>query len=106
MVVFFILLTLVVQVAFLIVARNATATAVDASIRRAAVTPASLAEERRRLTRDVHATVPGVSDLRVTLDRDGLVVLGVVSFDWQPPGPDLLPVSVTVERSAHVVVPP
>ena len=106
MVVFFILLMLVVQVAFLVVARNATATAVDASVRRVATSPANLAEERVRLTRDVHATVPGVTDLHVVLEREGLVVRGGVSFDWQPPGPDLLPVSVTVERQANVVVAP
>ena len=106
MVVFFILLMLVVQFAFLVVARNAAATAVDASVRRVAVTPGSLAEERDRLVRDVQATVPGTADLQVVLEQDGFTVHGSLSFDWQPPGPDLLPVSISVHRRAPIVIPP
>jgi hypothetical protein len=106
MVVFFILLMLVVQVAFLVIARNAAATAVDASVRRVAIAPSSIEEEHNRLVRDVRATVPGTADLQVVLEQDGRVVHGTLSFDWNPPGPDLLPVSITVERRVPVVVPP
>ncbi len=106
MVVFFILLTLVVQMAFLVIARNAAATAVDASVRRIAVAPATLDDEFVRLARDVRATVPGTADLRIRLEQDGETVLGRLSFVWRPPGPDLLPVTVSVERHALVVVPP
>ena len=106
MVVFFILLMLVVQLAFLVVARNAAATAVDASVRRVAVMPASLAEERDRLIRDVQATVPGTADLQVVIEQHGSTVHGSLSFDWQPPGPDLLPVSISVYRQAPIVIPP
>jgi hypothetical protein len=106
MVVFFILLLLVVQIAFLVIARNAAATAVDASVRRVAIAPDSIDKEVARLVRDVQATVPGTTDLQVLLEQDGLVVLGRLTFEWQPPGPDLLPVTVTVERRTPVVVPP
>jgi hypothetical protein len=106
MVVFFILLTLVVQIAFLVIARNAAATAVDATVRRIAITPMSLDDERGRLARDVQATVPGTADLEILLEQDGTVIYGSISFKWRPPGPDLLPVTISVERSAPVVVPP
>jgi hypothetical protein len=106
MVVFFILLMLVVQIAFLVIARNAAATAVDASVRRAAIAPDTLAEERTRLARDVLATVPGTADLQILLEADGAMVHGSLSFDWQPPGPDLLPVTISVDRRAPIVVPP
>ena len=106
MVVFFILLLSVVQIAFLVIARNAAATAIEASVRRVAIAPNSIDEELVRLTRDVRATVPGTTDLVVLLEQHGLVVHGSLSFDWQPPGPDLLPVTVTVDRRARVVVPP
>lgn len=106
MVVFFILVILLVQVAFLVIARNAAATAVDASVRRASMAPTTLDDERVRLLRDVHATIPGISDVQVELDRDGVSVRGSLSFEWQPPGPDLFPVSIMVERQTPVVVPP
>jgi hypothetical protein len=106
MVVFFILLILLVQVAFLAIARNAAATAVDASVRRVAMAPATLDDERVRLLRDVHATIPGTVGVQVELARDGVSVRGMLSFEWQPPGPYLFPVSITVERQTPVVVPP
>ena len=106
MVVFFILLMLVVQIAFLVIARNAAAIAVDASVRRAAIAAGDLDDERARLIRDVQATVPGTADLEVRLEQDGSVIYGTLSFDWRPPGPDLIPVTIVVERRAHVVVPP
>jgi hypothetical protein len=106
MVVFFILLTLVVQIAFLVIARNAAATAVDASVRRVAINPDSVEEERVRLARDVQALVPGTVDLHVVLEQEGALIQGSLSFDWQPPGPDLIPVTILVERQAPIVIPP
>lgn len=106
MLVFFILLTLVVQIAFLVIARNAAAVALDAAVRRVAVAPERIGDERLRLVRDVQATVPGTGDLHVVLDRDGTTVVGLLSFHWQPPGPDLLPVTIAVERQVPILVPP
>ena len=106
MVVFFILLILVVQVAFLVIARNAAATAVDASVRRLSLSAAKVDDESGRLVRGLQATIPGMRDVDVVLQRDELVVSGSLSFEWQPPGPDLIPVSITVERQIPLVVPP
>jgi hypothetical protein len=58
------------------------------------------------VARDVLATIPGTADLQVLLEADGAMVHGSLSFDWQPPGPDLLPVTISVERRAPIVVPP
>ena len=106
MLVFFVVVTLIVQIGFLVVARNATSLAVDAAVRRAAIDPESVVDHRVRLHRDLEATVPGTRELEVHLTVEGTAVEGSVSFEWMPPGPDLLPIRVAVERSARIVVPP
>lgn len=106
MVVFFVLLTLVVQIGFYVVARNAAAVAVDGAVRDAARDPAAIRVVQQRLERDLAATVPGGLDAAVDVTATGTLVRGVVSFEWAPPGPDLVPITVTVSRSAPVGVPP
>ncbi|MEZ5175925.1 MAG: hypothetical protein R2823_06935 [Acidimicrobiia bacterium] len=105
MVVFFMLLLLIVQIGFLVVARNATAVAVDAAVRAASV-DGEVALAADRLGRDIGATVPGSSDARISVVSDGRSVTGSVSFSWTPPGPDLIPIRIEVTRSAPVVIPP
>lgn len=105
MLVFFVLLTLIVQIGFLVLARNAASIALDAAVRRSA-TSGELVEQGERLQRDIGATVPGAVGTQVSLDSDGRSVNGKVSFDWAPPGPNLLPVRITIRRAVPVVVPP
>ncbi len=104
--VFFILVMLIVQIGFLILARSAAGTTIEAALRRAAVTDVHLDIIREGLVRDLYAVVPGVQGLSVDVTGDGVVTHAVVQFRWLPPGPDLLPVTVSVERSVLRVVPP
>jgi hypothetical protein len=106
MLVFFALLTIIVQVGFLVIARNAAAGAVQGAIREVSVDPGSLDVARERLRRDLAATVPGATDAVVSMTADASRVTGVVEFEWTPPGPDLLPVRIAVSRDMPVVVPP
>jgi len=106
MLVFFVLLTVIVQVGFLVVARTATATAVEAAIRDVALEPDSLGAAEVRLHRDLLATVPGVEMAEVSVTSDGQVISGSVEFDWVPPGPDFVPIRIVVHRSGTVAVPP
>jgi hypothetical protein len=104
--VFFLLLLLVVQLGFLVLARNVAATSVDAALRRAVA--ADLGEEtvQQGLERDVFAVVPGASNVRVGVVVEGNVMRAEVRFRWLPPGPDLVPVIVWIERSIVRTVPP
>ncbi len=106
MLIFFVLVTVIVQVGFLVVARNGAATALDAAVRGAALDVERAEETEARLERDIRATVPGVTNLAVSIEVDPSRVHGQVHFDWIPPGPDFIPVSVSVDRFAAVVVPP
>ena len=106
MIVFFILLTLVVQIGFYVVARNAAAVAVEGAVRVAARDPDSIEAVRQRLERDLAVTVPGAAEAAVEVTVSGSTVHGLVSFEWAPPGPDLAPITVTVSRSAPMGVPP
>ncbi len=104
--VFFVLLTLVVQIGFLVLARSAAATSLEASLRRAVVLGLDDATMRERIERDVAAVVPGVRNLVVEVESSDTVVVAAVRFRWVPPGPDFVPVTVVIERSAATVVPP
>ncbi len=105
MLVFFVVLTLIVQIGFLVVARGAASAAVEGAVRRAA-TSGDLAVVQQRLGRDLRATVPGTIDAEISVTSDGRLATGTVSFDWAPPGPDLIPIRISVTRAAPVVVPP
>lgn len=106
MLVFFILLTIVVQVGFLVVARNAASVAVQGAIRSAAFDEADIATAQERLERDLAATVPLGGQPDVSITTDGEMIHGTAAFDWVPPGPDLIHVRIVVSRSTPVVVPP
>lgn len=105
MLVFFVVLTIIVQIGFLVVARGAASTAVEGAVRRVA-TSGDLAAVEQRLARDLRATVPGASGTEISVTSNGRMATGTVSFDWAPPGPDLLPIRISITRAAPVVVPP
>ncbi len=104
--VFFILMMLIVQLGFLVLARNAASTSVDAALRRASVALSSNDQLRERLERDVDAVVPGVESLLITIESTETEVHAQVRFRWRPPGPDFVPVTVSIDRSVVRVVPP
>lgn len=106
MFVFFVLLMLVVQIGFYVMARNATSVAVEGAVRDVARDPDAAAAVQQRLERDLLATVPGATDVAIEVTTSGSLVRGVVSFEWVPPGPDLAPLTVTVARSAVMGIPP
>lgn len=97
---------LIVQIGFLILARSAVATSVEAALRRAVVKDLDLDTLHTGLERDVMAVVPGAGEPAVDVSEDADVVSAVVRFRWVPPGPDLVPITVSVERSVVRVAPP
>ena len=102
----FLLLTLVVQVAFVIAARNAAESAVAASARRAARPGADLDAEETSLDAVLAATVPGAHDIVVGVDVSQTTSVASASFEWDPPGPDWLPIIIRVESAVPVLTPP
>lgn len=104
--VFFLLLMVIVQIGFLVLARNVAATSVDAALRKAVAANMSDEAVQDGLERDVGAVVPGANDISVAVTSDVSSVTALVRFRWLPPGPDLVPVTVTIERNIVTVVPP
>jgi hypothetical protein len=102
----FLLLALVVQAAFVVVARNAAEAAVAASARRAARPATNLADEQAALAAVMAATVPGARNVAVAVSRDGDTGRARASFAWDPPGPDWLPIEMHVEAAVPMGAPP
>jgi hypothetical protein len=103
---FFVLLVLVVQIAMLAVARTTVEASVDGAARRATVDPGAAIEIEERLRTEIGTAVPGADVLDVVVEQDGDEISVVASIRWRPPGPDVLPVRMTVSRSRPIVVPP
>lgn len=104
--VFFLLLTLIVQLGFLLLARNAAATSVEAALRKAVSADLADTAVEKGLVRDVRAIVPGAGDVTVDITSDPGSLLARLEFRWVPPGPNLVPVTLSIERSVARVVPP
>lgn len=102
----FLLLVLVVQAAFVVVARNAAEAAVAASARRAARPGADLVDERASLAAVLASTVPGARDVAVAVGRDADAGRASAEFSWDPPGPDWLPFRMRVTAEVPAAVPP
>lgn len=102
----FLLIVIVTQVAFLIVARDATGAAVSAAARRAARPGVDLSAERARLAEDLGRVVAGAEDIVASVDSDGALVTVRAGLRWLPPGPDLVPIVIRASSTAPVVVPP
>ena len=103
MAVSFMLLAVLVQVAVLVGARASAQAAVDSFARRAAVVE-TLAE--RALVDELDRSLPGARDVIVDLVRGSDLVVATASFEIDPPGPLLAPVSVQVRGQAPVIAPP
>ena len=106
MAVFFLCVIVLVQVAFLITSRAIVGAAVDASARRIAVGDVDLEAEQARVAAEVRASAPGAEIQEVRVERTNAAASVVVVYRWHPPGPDLVPVDVQVERTRAAVIPP
>jgi len=98
--------TLVVQLGFLVLARNVAATSVDAALRKAVSADLGEGTVEEGLVRDVRAIVPGANDVTADVEIESTAVVALVRFRWIPPGPDLVPMTMSIERSIARVVPP
>jgi len=102
----FLLIVIITQVAFVVVAQNTARTAVSAAARRAG-RPGSVAGiEQQRLVEELGSVVPGASDIVATVEYDETGVATSASIRWAPPGPDLIPITLRVTAHAPRVVPP
>ena len=106
MAVLFLLLVVVTQAAFLLVARDTTQTAVNAAAGRGGRPGASLGVEASRLAAEVRSAVPGALGVAASLREVGDEVVAEVEFGWRAPGPNLIPIRLRVTAGAPIVVPP
>ena len=106
MAVLFLLLVVIAQAAFLVVARDTTQTAVNAAARRAGRPGANLGAETSRLANELRSAVPGAIGVAATIERIGDDVVAEVRFAWRAPGPNLIPITMRVGSSAPIIVPP
>ncbi len=104
--VFFLLIAVVVQLGFLVIARSAVSASMEAAARRAAVPESDVSAERVRLDTEIHAVVPGIKIVDTSIRRSLEDVIVRATFEWTPPGPNLIPIQFTLERSHASVVPP
>ena len=104
--VFFVLLALIVQIGFLILSRSTAASTVESGLRRAVAGDLDPGTVENRIERDLLLVVPGAEGVNVDVTSGRETIHALVRYRWIPPGPDLLPVTVSIERSAVRAVPP
>ncbi len=104
--VIFLLIMIVTQVAFVVVARDTAQTAVAAAARRAGRPGSDLGAEVVRLEGELARIVPGASIVNASIEFDGVGVTAQAAIRWLPPGPDLIPITLRAASTAPVVVPP
>ena len=102
----FLVMLVVAQIAFLVVARTSVGASVDAAVRDAAREPAALEHHRQALSERVATLLPGASLSDVAVHQRADTVIARVAFRWVPPGPDLIPITIVVEAERSIVVPP
>jgi len=102
----FLLIAIVTQVAFVVVARDTAQTAVTAAARRAGRPGADLEVEGSRLADELARVVPGAVEVTTSLDAEATAVTARASIQWSPPGPDLIPITLHAAATAPIVVPP
>lgn len=105
MVVFFVLVVLIVQIGFLVASRSMIGASVDASARRLSWSGAGEGEAERLRT-EIASSVPGADIRSIDIARSADRVAVHVEYTWTPPGPDLVPITMSVERTRALVVPP
>jgi Flp pilus assembly protein TadG len=104
--VFFLLIALVVQLGFLVIARTAVGASLDAAARRSAAVETDPATQRDRIVREIATIAPGVDVVETKVVRTANLVTVTAVIDWSPPGPDLFPIRLSISRSHALAVPP
>ena len=104
--VIFLLIVIITQVAFVVVARDTAQTAVSAAARRAGRPGGDLGAETVRLESELVRIVPGASNVEAVIVSDGVGVTARAAIRWLPPGPDLIPITINAASTAPMVVPP
>lgn len=104
--VFFLLIATIVQLGFLVIARSAVSASMEAAARRAALPNSDIPAEESRLNTEIQAVVPGIEIVDTSIEQMTQEVTVRATFEWTPPGPDLIPIQFTIERSHASVVPP
>ncbi len=104
--VFFVLVVLIVQLGFLVVARTTVAASLEATARRSGVQASDPDAILGRLENEVESIAPGIEALETGLVSDGEIVRVSMTVRWTPPGPILIPVRFTMTREHAAVVPP
>jgi hypothetical protein len=102
----FLLIAIVTQAAFVVVARDTAQTAVTAAARRAGRPGADLEAERLRLADELIRVVPGAIEVTTSLTTEATVVNAQAAIQWSPPGPDLIPITLHAAATAPMVAPP
>ena len=103
----FLLIAIVTQVAFVVVARDTAQTAVTAAARDAPAGRVRISRvERARLAEELTRVVPGAAGVTTSLDAEATAVTASASIQWSPPGPDLIPITLHATATAPMVVPP
>jgi hypothetical protein len=87
-------------------ARSAADAAVAAATRRAALPGADVAIEEARLEETIAAIIPGIDAVTVDIQVFEEAVVGLVHFEWTPPGPVLNPIGVTVTAEVPLAIAP
>jgi len=104
--VFFLLIAVVVQLGFLVIARSAVSASLEGVARRAALPDSDVSAEEARLGVEIATVVPGIEVIDTSIEQSAQDVTVRATFEWTPPGPDLIPIQFTLERSHARVVPP
>lgn len=104
--VFFLLIALVVQLGFLVIARTAVSASLEGAARRSALPGVDVASQNQRLIAEIDAVAPGVRVVDTAVERTAEQVTVRATVDWIPPGPDLVPVRFSLARTHALTVPP
>ncbi len=104
--VFFLLIALVVQLGFLVIARTAVSASLEGAARRLAVPGADIRSQELRLIAEIGAVAPGVRVIDASVERSDEQVSVTATLEWVPPGPDLIPVTFSLVRTKVLSVPP
>ncbi|HLE39511.1 MAG TPA: hypothetical protein VJA44_07645 [Acidimicrobiia bacterium] len=102
----FLLLTVLVQTATAMTARSAADAAVSAATRRSALPAADIAAEASRLRETLDAIVPGADSVTVDIRVRPRSVVGFASIRWSPPGPVLVPITITLRAEVPLAFAP
>lgn len=102
----FLLLSLIVQVGLFLMARNAAEAAVASIARSTALSESDPIAHEEQLRTLIAGTVPGATDIVVTIFADDGFVDVATEFEWIPPGPLWTTIPIRISATTPALVPP